>query len=81
MCTNAGKKINLDTDLQELDTLTRNLICKFRYHHEHAASIQDLKGKGLINIYDLNKRQVENMKKYFSENQKFCSRVLSLQSM
>lgn len=59
-----------DTDLRELDTLTRRLLTKFRCHHPRSA-VQRLYlprsqgGRGLINIAELCLRQEIQIREYF----------------
>ncbi|KAI5716587.1 hypothetical protein M8J76_009066 [Diaphorina citri] len=59
-----------DTDLNQLDRLTRTLLNKFRCLHPNSA-VERLYlprrngGRGLINILNLCKRQEKNMREYF----------------
>ena len=63
-----------DTDLHDMDRLTRRLLTKFRYHHPRS-SVERLYlprnegGRGLVNIFRLCKKQEETMYNYFAQKE------------
>lgn len=71
-----------DTDLNELDRMTRTTFTKFRIHHPKSA-IQRLYlsreegGRGLINIYQLCRSQENNMRLYFHNSDNALLRRIS----
>lgn len=71
-----------DSDLQELDRLTRRLLTKFRAHHPGAA-VERLYlprgsgGRGLINIQDLCRKQESQMREYFVTSENLLLRRIS----
>jgi len=59
-----------DTEMEELQRITRRVFTKYRHHHPKAAVERTMiarkdGGRGIIDVMELRDRQIYNMRKYF----------------
>ena len=59
-----------DTEMEELQRITRKVLTKYRHHHSKAAVERTMiarkdGGRGIIDVIELRDRQILNMRKYF----------------